>query len=65
MRGSLRRRQGLRLLWWSSLPLRVLISTLTLSVVLLLLAGVVLLQQATAGIVEAKRESSLLEAGAA
>ena len=40
-----------------------LISTLTLSVALLLLAGVVLLQQATAGVVEAKRESSLLEAG--
>jgi two-component system sensor histidine kinase MtrB len=40
----------------------VLISTLTLSVALLLLAGVVLLQQATAGVVEAKRESSLNEA---
>lgn len=39
-----------------------LISTLTLSVALLLLAGVVLLQQATAGVVEAKRESSLNEA---
>lgn len=35
---------------------------LTLSVVLLFLAGVVLLQQATAGVVEAKRESSLNEA---
>ncbi|MFT3886608.1 MAG: MtrAB system histidine kinase MtrB [Arachnia sp.] len=50
------------MLWWSSLPLRVLVSTLTLSVALLLLAGVVLLQQATASVVEAKRESSLNEA---
>ena len=39
-----------------------LISTLTLSVVLLFLAGVVLLQQATVGVVDAKRESSLNEA---
>ena len=37
-------------------------TTLTLSVVLLALAGVLLLQQATAGVVEAKKEASLNEA---
>ena len=39
-----------------------LLSTLGLSMVVLVLAGVVLLQQATAGVVAAKRESSLNEA---
>ena len=54
--------KGLAHLWWGSLPLRVLVSTLGLSIVLLLLAGVLLLKQATAGVVEAKKESSLNEA---
>ena len=53
---------GLRRLWWGSLPLRVLFSTLALSVVLMLLAGMVLLQQATAGVVAAKKSASLNEA---
>ncbi len=53
---------GLRQLWWGSLPLRVLISTLGLSIVLMVLAGVVLLQQATAGVVAAKKDASLNEA---
>lgn len=49
-------------MWWGSLPLRVLVTTLSLSCVLLLLAGVLLLQQATAGVVQAKKEASLNEA---
>lgn len=53
---------GLRQLWWGSLPLRVLISTLGLSIVVLLLAGVVLLHQATSGVLASKREASLNEA---
>lgn len=53
---------GLRRLWWGSLPLRVVISTLGLSIVLMLLAGMVLLQQATAGVVAAKKAASLNEA---
>lgn len=44
------------------MPLRVLISTLGLSIAVLLLAGLVLLQQATAGVVASKREASLNEA---
>ena len=54
--------RGIRQLWWSSLPLRVLFSTLGLSIVVLILAGLVLLQQATAGVVAGKREASLNEA---
>lgn len=57
-----RPRIGLRQLWWSSLPLRVLFSMLGLSFVLMLLAGWVLLQQATAGVVAAKKDASLNEA---
>lgn len=57
-----RRSGGLAHLWWGSLPLRVLMSTLGLSIVLMLLAGVLLMQQATAGVVATKRESSLNEA---
>ena len=53
---------GIRRLWWGSLPLRVLFSTLALSIVLMLLAGMVLLQQATAGVVAAKKSASLNEA---
>ncbi len=56
------RPKGWAQLWWSSLPLRVLLSTLTLSMLLLVLAGVLLMNQATAGVVAAKKESSLNEA---
>lgn len=54
--------RGLGALWWGSLPLRVLISTLSLAMVLMTLAGVVLMRQATAGVVETKREAALNEA---
>lgn len=59
------RPRGLAQLWWSSLPLRVLVSTLAFSIVLLVLAGVLLLNQTTAGVVEAKKESALNEAAGA
>ncbi|WP_255436331.1 MtrAB system histidine kinase MtrB [Tessaracoccus sp. MC1756] len=44
------------------MPLRVLISTLGLSMALMTLAGVVLMRQATAGVVETKRQAALNEA---
>lgn len=49
-------------LWGSSLPLRVLFLTLGASFVVLVLAGLLLLNQATAGIVEAKKQASVAEA---
>ena len=57
-----RGRQKLTRLWWSSLPLRVVLTTFTASCVVLVLAGVLLVQQATAGIVETKRTASIREA---
>lgn len=52
----------LRELWQSSLPLRVLLVTLVASLVVLVLAGFVLLNRATAGVVDTKREASVVEA---
>lgn len=49
-------------LWWSSLPLRVLATTFVASCVILILAGLVLMQQTATGIVEAKRASAVREA---
>lgn len=49
-------------LWSRSLPLRVVVSTLAGSVVVLLLGGLLLVQQATAGVVNAKKQSALAEA---
>ncbi len=54
--------RGLRALWWGSLPLRVLVSTLGLSMVLMTLAGFLLMRQATSGVVETKRQAALNEA---
>lgn len=62
MNAQRKRSRGWAQLWWSSLPLRVVLSTLTLSMLLLVLAGVLLLNQATAGVVATKKESSLNEA---
>ncbi|MDO5092951.1 MAG: MtrAB system histidine kinase MtrB [Propionibacteriaceae bacterium] len=56
-----RRRGSLLQLWWSSLPLRVLVSTFATSCIILALAGMVLLQQVTAGIVDSKRASATRE----
>ncbi|MDF1488440.1 MtrAB system histidine kinase MtrB [Tessaracoccus caeni] len=58
-----RRLRPLHQLWWSSLPLRVLSSTLVASMLVLVIAGVALVQVVTAGIAESKREASINEAG--
>ncbi|MDO4715968.1 MAG: MtrAB system histidine kinase MtrB [Propionibacteriaceae bacterium] len=52
-------------LWWSSLPLRVVVSTLASSALVLVLGGLLLLRLATDGIVEAKRETAIQQASAA
>lgn len=58
-----RRIRPLHQLWSSSLPLRVLSSTLVASLVILALAGIALVQVVTAGIAESKREASINESG--
>ena len=57
-----RGRRKLARIWWSSLPLRVLLSTFVASCVVLVLAGMLLVQQASAGIVATKRTASIREA---
>jgi len=49
-------------LWWSSLPLRVVMLTVSGSVLVMLLGGIVLTRQATDGVVEGKRQSAVAEA---
>lgn len=51
--------------WWGSLPLRVVVSTLGCSLLILVIGGVLLVRQASNGILEAKRVTSLSEAQAA
>lgn len=58
-----RKVRPLHQLWWSSLPLRVLASTLAASLLVLALAGIVLVQVVTAGIAESKRQASITESG--
>lgn len=48
--------------WWSSLPLRIIGSTLAGSVLVLMVGGAFLMRQATAGVTAAKRESAVAEA---
>ncbi|MFL6025510.1 MAG: MtrAB system histidine kinase MtrB, partial [Friedmanniella sp.] len=43
-------------LWWRSLPLRVIASVFVASVLVLVLGGFLLMQQATAGVLEGKRD---------
>ncbi|WP_460768634.1 MtrAB system histidine kinase MtrB [Mariniluteicoccus flavus] len=52
-------------MWWGSLPLRVIGSILLASAVVLLLGGVLLMQQATDGVLSGKRQSALAEASVA
>ena len=56
---------ALRRVWGSSLPLRVIASTLIASVFVVLLGGQLFLDQTRRGIVEAKKQSSALEASRA
>ena len=44
-------------LWWRSLPLRVIASVFVASVLVLVLGGFLLMQQATQGVMEGKKES--------
>jgi len=44
--------------WWHSLPLRVILSVFLASVLVLVLGGFLLMQRATSGVVEGKRESA-------
>ncbi len=66
-----RRRRGERepgalvRIWRSSLPLRVITSTLVASIVVVLLGGYFFLDQAARGIVEAKKQASIVEASTA
>jgi len=56
------RPSGPRGLWGSSLPLRVIVTTLGASVLVLVLGGWMLLQNASRGIVDAKMQASSAEA---
>lgn len=51
-------------LWRRSIQARVVIGTLTLSAVLALLAGWVMLRQVTSGVLDSKREAALSQAAA-
>lgn len=52
-------------LWWSSLPIRVVGSTLLASALVITLGGVLLIQQATEGVLSGKRQAALAEASVA
>lgn len=55
----------LRAVWRSSLPLRVIASTLVASVLVVLLGGQFFLNRARSGIVDAKKQASIVEASTA
>ncbi len=57
-----RRNPGWQQLWWGSLPLRVLFTTLAASFLVLILAGLLLMQQARTSIVETKKNAAITEA---
>ncbi|WP_267489738.1 MtrAB system histidine kinase MtrB [Enemella dayhoffiae] len=52
-------------MWWGSLPLRVVGTTLLASAIVLALGGWLLMQQATDGVLAGKRQASLAEASVA
>ncbi len=59
---SERKSSGLQQLWWGSLPLRVLFTTVAASFLVLVLAGLMLMQQARTSIVETKKNAAIIEA---
>ena len=61
-RALARPRAGWQQLWWGSLPIRVLASTVLASFIVLVMAGLLLLNQSTTAIVESKKQSSITEA---
>ncbi|SJN35778.1 Sensor histidine kinase MtrB [Luteococcus japonicus LSP_Lj1] len=52
-------------MWWSSLPLRVIALTVAGSVLVLLLGGLLLMRQASSGVLAGKRTSAVAEASTA
>ena len=48
--------------WWRSLPLRVVLTVLVASVLVLVLGGFLLMQQATIGVIEGKKAAAKIEA---
>jgi two-component system, OmpR family, sensor histidine kinase MtrB len=48
--------------WWRSLPLRVVLTVFLASVLVLVLGGFLLMQQATAGVIDGKKETASNEA---
>ncbi len=48
--------------WWRSLPLRVVLTVFVASVLVLVLGGFLLMQQATIGVIDGKKESAETEA---
>jgi len=48
--------------WWRSLPLRVVLTVFVASVLVLVLGGFLLMQQATIGVIEGKKETARNEA---
>nr|WP_246292827.1 MtrAB system histidine kinase MtrB [Naumannella cuiyingiana] len=51
--------------WWGSLPLRVIATTLLASAIVITLGGLLLMQQATEGVLSGKKQSALAEASLA
>ncbi|MEE8868622.1 MAG: MtrAB system histidine kinase MtrB [Acidipropionibacterium acidipropionici] len=49
-------------LWWSSLALRMVTTTLVATIIVLLLAGLFLIRQVTSGILQAKQNAAVAEA---
>ena len=48
--------------WWRSLPLRVVLTVFLASVLVLVLGGFLLMQQATIGVIDGKKETAKNEA---
>ena len=48
--------------WWRSLPLRVVLTVFVASVLVLVLGGFLLMQQATIGVIDGKKETAKNEA---
>ena len=48
--------------WWRSLPLRVMLTVFVASVLVLVLGGFLLMQQASIGVIEGKTATASIEA---
>ncbi len=52
-------------IWWGSLPLRVIGTTLVASAIVMVLGGMLLMRQASDGVIEGKKQSALAESSVA